>query len=105
MTNNAPYKYLDPEALSRLKNLSLAARLVVEGFYSGMHRSPNKGFSVEFADHREYSPGVDPRHIDWRVFARRDKLYVRQYEEEPACAAFCCSIGRRPWATSRIPCR
>src|SRR6516225_2459910 len=76
------YKYLDPEALSRLKNLSLAARLVVEGYFSGMHKSPNRGFSIEFAEHREYTPGVDPRHIDWRVFGRRDKLYVKQYEEE-----------------------
>ncbi|MGH7223543.1 MAG: DUF58 domain-containing protein [Gemmataceae bacterium] len=76
------YKYLDPEALSRLKNLSLAARQVVEGYFAGMHKSPHKGFSIEFAEHREYTPGVDPRHIDWRVLGRRDKLYVKQYEEE-----------------------
>lgn len=76
------YRYLDADALSRLKSLSLAARRVVEGHFAGMHRSPQKGFSVEFAEHREYSPGVDPRHIDWRVFGRRDKLYVKQYEEE-----------------------
>lgn len=82
MPSTAAYQYLDPEALSRLKNLSLAARLVVEGFFAGMHKSPHKGFSVEFAEHREYTPGVDPRHIDWRVFGRRDKLYVKQYEEE-----------------------
>ena len=78
MPSTTSYKYLDPEALSRLKNLSLAARLVVEGFFSGMHKSPHKGFSVEFAEHREYTPGVDPKHIDWRVFGRRDKLYVKQ---------------------------
>ena len=82
MPSTTSYKYLDPEALSRLKNLSLAARLVVEGFFAGMHKSPHRGFSVEFAEHREYTPGVDPRHIDWRVFGRRDKLYVKQYEEE-----------------------
>jgi uncharacterized protein (DUF58 family) len=82
MAATTQYKYLDPEALSRLKNLSLAARLVVEGFFSGMHKSPHKGFSVEFAEHREYTPGVDPKHIDWRVLGRRDKLYVKQYEEE-----------------------
>jgi uncharacterized protein (DUF58 family) len=81
-------KYLDPEALSRLKNLSLAARLVVEGFFSGMHKSPHKGFSVEFAEHREYTPGVDPKHIDWRVFGRRDKLYVKQYEEETSLRCY-----------------
>jgi len=78
----ARYKYLDPVALSQIRNMGLAARLVVEGFYAGMHRSPQKGFSIEFAEHREYTPGVDPRHIDWRVYGRRDKLYVKQYEEE-----------------------
>jgi uncharacterized protein (DUF58 family) len=82
------YKYLDPEGLSRLKNLSLAARLVVEGFFSGMHKSPHKGFSIEFAEHREYTPGIDPKHIDWRVFGRRDKLYVKQYEEETSLRCY-----------------
>jgi uncharacterized protein (DUF58 family) len=82
MPPSATYKYLDPEALSRLKNLSLAARHVVEGYFSGLHKSPHKGFSIEFAEHREYTPGIDPRHIDWRVLGRRDKLYVKQYEEE-----------------------
>jgi len=82
------YKYLDPEALSRLKNLSIAARLVVEGFYAGLHRSPQRGFSIEFAEHREYTPGVDPRHIDWRVYGRRDKLYVKQYEEETSLRCY-----------------
>jgi uncharacterized protein (DUF58 family) len=81
-------KYLDPVALSRLKNLSLAARLVVEGFFAGMHKSPHRGFSVEFAEHREYTPGVDPRHIDWRVYGRRDKLYVKQYEEETSLRCY-----------------
>jgi uncharacterized protein (DUF58 family) len=82
------FKYLDPLALSRLKNLTLAARLVVEGFFAGMHKSPHRGFSVEFAEHREYTPGVDPRHIDWRVFGRRDKLYVKQYEEETSLRCY-----------------
>src|SRR4051794_35045363 len=76
------YEYLDPVALSRLKNLSLAARKVVEGYFAGMHKSPHKGFAIEFAEHREYVAGVDPRHIDWRVLGRRDKLYYKQYEEE-----------------------
>jgi uncharacterized protein (DUF58 family) len=82
MPSTTTYEYLDPVALSRLKNLSLAARRVVEGYFAGMHKSPHKGFSIEFAEHREYTPGVDPRHIDWRVLGRRDKLYVKQYEEE-----------------------
>ena len=88
MAETKSYKYLDPEALSRLKNLSLAARLVVEGYFSGTHRSPYRGFSIEFAEHREYTPGVDPRHIDWRVFGRRDKLYVKQYEEETSLRCY-----------------
>ena len=87
-TTSPRYKYLDPQALSRLKNLSLAARLVVEGFFAGMHKSPHKGFSVEFAEHREYTPGIDPRHIDWRVFGRCDKLYVKQYEEETSLRCY-----------------
>jgi uncharacterized protein (DUF58 family) len=88
MAASSQYKYLDPEALSRLKNLSLAARRVVEGYFAGMHKSPHRGFSIEFAEHREYTPGVDPRHIDWRVFGRRDKLYVKQYEEETSLRCY-----------------
>ncbi len=75
-------KYLDPEVLTRIGRLELRARMVVEGFISGMHRSPYHGFSVEFASHREYVPGDDTRHIDWRLFARGDRLYIKQYEEE-----------------------
>jgi uncharacterized protein (DUF58 family) len=88
MPGTTRYKYLDPAALSQVKNLGLAARLVVEGFYAGLHRSPQKGFSIEFAEHREYTPGIDPRHIDWRVFGRRDKLYVKQYEEETSLRCY-----------------
>jgi uncharacterized protein (DUF58 family) len=88
MPNTATYQYLDPEALSRLKNLSLAARRVVEGYFAGLHKSPHKGFSIEFAEHREYTPGIDPRHIDWRVYGRRDKLYVKQYEEETSLRCY-----------------
>jgi len=65
-----------------MKNLTLIARGVVEGFISGLHASPYKGFSVEFAEHREYVPGDDPRRIDYRMLARTDRLYVKQYEEE-----------------------
>src|ERR1700694_5714915 len=88
MATAATYKYLDPEALSRLKNLSLGARQVVEGYFAGMHKSPHKGFSIEFAEHREYTPGVDPRHLDWRVLGKRDKLYVKQYEEETSLRCY-----------------
>jgi uncharacterized protein (DUF58 family) len=75
-------KYLDPEILTKIGRLELRARMIVEGFISGMHRSPYHGFSVEFASHREYVPGDDTRHIDWRLYARGDRLYIKQYEEE-----------------------
>ena len=65
-----------------MKNLSLVARGVVEGFITGLHSSPYKGFSVEFAEHRKYSPGDNTRHLDWRILGRTDRLYIKQYEEE-----------------------
>ena len=74
--------YLDPSVLARIARLDLRVRHVVEGFISGMHRSPFHGFSVEFASHREYVPGDDIRHIDWKVQARTDRFYIKQYEEE-----------------------
>jgi len=75
-------KYLDPKTLAKIASLDLRARLVVEGFVSGKHRSPYHGFSVEFAEHRQYVQGDDLRHLDWKVFGRTDKLYIKQYEEE-----------------------
>lgn len=75
-------KYLDPDLLAKVSRLELRARMVVEGFISGLHRSPYHGYSVEFAAHREYVPGDDIRHIDWRLYARGDRLYIKQYEEE-----------------------
>jgi len=74
--------YLRPDVLSRIGGLELRARQVVEGFVSGTHQSPYRGFSVEFAEHREYVAGDDLRHLDWRVWGRVDRLYVKQYEEE-----------------------
>ena len=81
MTNELT-KYLDPKVLSKITRLDLQARLVVEGFISGLHRSPFHGFSVEFASHREYVPGDDIRHVDWKVLGRTDRYYIKQYEEE-----------------------
>jgi uncharacterized protein (DUF58 family) len=75
-------KYLDPKVLNKITRLDLRARHVVEGFISGLHRSPFHGFSVEFASHREYAPGDDIKHIDWKVQARTDRFYIKQYEEE-----------------------
>ena len=78
----AARKYLDPKTLSKASRLEMRARLVVEGYISGMHRSPYHGFSVEFAQHREYAPGDDLKHLDWRVYGRADRYYIKEYEEE-----------------------
>jgi len=75
-------EFLSPSDLKRISNLQVFARQVVEGFCSGMHRSPHKGFSVEFKQHRQYVPGDEIRRIDWRVFGRSDRFYIREYEEE-----------------------
>ncbi len=71
-----------PADLQKIANLQVLARQVVEGFCSGLHRSPHKGFSVEFKQHRQYVPGDEIRHIDWRAFGRSDRFYIREYEEE-----------------------
>lgn len=73
---------LTPEDIQRIGSLQIVARLVVEGFCSGLHRSPHKGFSVEFRQHRSYVPGDEIRRIDWKVYGKTDRLYVREYEEE-----------------------
>ncbi len=75
-------KYFDPRTLARLKGLRLRARHIVEGFVAGLHRSPQRGFSIEFAEHREYVPGDDLRYLDWKVLGRTDKLYLKQFEDE-----------------------
>jgi uncharacterized protein (DUF58 family) len=73
---------IDPTALMQIKSLSLRAKAVVEGFTSGLHRSPLQGFSVEFAQYRPYTQGDDPRNLDWKLLARTDRCYVKQYEDE-----------------------
>ena len=75
-------RFLRPEVTQRIRRLELTARRVVEGFLSGMHRSPYFGQSVEFLQHRQYAAGDELRHIDWKVLARQDRLHVKQYEEE-----------------------
>ena len=75
-------KHLDPKVLAKISGLELRARMIVEGFLSGMHHSPMHGASVEFADHRTYTQGDDFRHIDWKVFGKTDKYYVKEYEQE-----------------------
>jgi uncharacterized protein (DUF58 family) len=75
-------RFLDPAVIARLGSMELKARTVVEGFLSGLHRSPYKGFSVEFAEYRQYMPGDDLSTLDWKVFARSDRHYVKKFEEE-----------------------
>ena len=77
-----PKRYLDPLALAKVRGLEMQARLIVEGYLSGMHKSPYHGFSVEFAQHREYVPGDDLKHLDWKVYSRTGRFYLKQYEEE-----------------------
>ena len=74
--------FLDPSVLAGIDNLELRARVAVEGFLSGLHRSPHRGFSVEFNDYRQYQRGDDLRHVDWKLYARSEKFYIKQYEDE-----------------------
>lgn len=75
-------RFLDPNTLSRLSSMELRARVVVEGFVSGLHKSPYRGFGVEFVEYRQYTPGDDVRHVDWKTVARSDRYYVKEYEDE-----------------------
>jgi uncharacterized protein (DUF58 family) len=82
-------KYLDPRTLARIGSLDLRARLIVEGLTAGMHRSPYQGISVEFAQHRPYVQGDDIRHVDWKVLAKTDRIYLKQYLEETNLHLIC----------------
>ncbi len=93
-------KYLDPKVVSKLSNLELIARLVVEGFIVGLHKSPYHGFSVEFSEHRQYSPGDETRYIDWKVYGRTDKYFIKQFEEETNLRAYIILDASRSMAYS-----
>ena len=82
------HQYLDPLTLAKVRSLEMQARLIVEGYLSGMHKSPYHGFSVEFAQHREYVPGDDLKHLDWKVYSRTGRFYLKQYEEETNLACW-----------------
>src|SRR5690242_16656251 len=84
MTN----RYLDPEGLARVGNMELVARQVVEGFLTDRHRSPYHGFSVEYLDHRAYTPGDEIRTLDWKILARTDKYYVKLFQDETNLRAY-----------------
>jgi uncharacterized protein (DUF58 family) len=75
-------KSIDPQTLAKIQGLRLRARHIVEGYVAGLHRSPYHGFSIEFAEHREYAPGDDLRYVDWKVFGKSEKVYLKQYEDE-----------------------
>ena len=81
-------RILDPAGLARVGNLELIAKQVVEGFVTGRHRSPYHGFSVEYLDHRSYSPGDEIRSLDWKLLARTDKYYVKLFEDETNLRAY-----------------
>lgn len=82
MSSEETQRLLDPASLAKVSGLIVRARMIVEGSITGLHRSPFHGSSVEFAEHREYVPGDDIRHIDWKVFGRSDRFYIKQFEEE-----------------------
>lgn len=81
-------KFLQPEVLAKLRRIDLKARLVVEGFLTGLHRSPFKGFSQEFAEYRSYLPGDELKRIDWKLYAKTDRFYIKEYEEETNLKAY-----------------
>src|SRR5437762_12965675 len=83
-------RFIDPKVLMKIQNLELVARAVVEGFVSGLHRSPFLGFSVDFAEYRDYQPGDDLRRIDWNVYSRMDKLVIKRSEER--------RVGKEDWS-------
>lgn len=97
-------KLLRPEVLNKLKGLDLKARLVVEGFMSGLHRSPFHGFSVEFADYRPYVPGDETKRIDWRIWGRTNRYYVKEFEEETNLKAYILldTSGSMRFQTDRV---
>lgn len=88
-------RFLDPEVVSRLDSMELIARLVVEGFIAGLHRSPFHGFSVEFSEYRPYNPGEPAGHVDWKIFAKTDRHYVKLFEEETNLRATLLLDGSR----------
>ena len=89
------YRYFQGDQVGRLANLNILARRAVEGFITGLHQSPHRGFSVEFSEHREYVPGDDLRHLDWVAWARSDRYYLTQYEQQTTRRAHILRDGSR----------
>ena len=98
-------QYLQPDTVSKLKGMEMRARMVVEGFIAGLHKSPYHGFSVEFAEHRQYMPGDNVHDIDWKVYAKTDRYYIKQYEEETNLKGYLlldCSASMRYRSGDRL---
>src|ERR1043166_4278160 len=95
--------FIDPQALMMIKNLEMRARIVVEGFWHGMHRSPYHGFSVEFTEYRAYAPGDDPRYLDWRLLARTDRHFIKKFEDETNLRAHLLVDQSRSMAYGSLP--
>src|SRR5258707_1081705 len=93
---------LDPRALMNIRNLELRARVVVEGFWNGLHRSPYHGFSVEFTEYRQYTEGDDPRYVDWRVFARSDRYFIKKFEDETNLRCYLLADNSRSMGFSSL---
>jgi uncharacterized protein (DUF58 family) len=102
-SNRRRLDLLEPRELASLGGLEFVARHVVEGFIAGLHRSPHRGFSVEFAEHRMYQPGDDLRYIDWRMYGRSDRYYIKQFEEETNLRAYLLVDGSASMAWSSDP--
>src|SRR3989441_3262897 len=96
---------LDPAEVARLGGIEIVAQGVVEGFLAGIHRSPFRGFSVEFTEHRAYQPGDEPRYLDWKILARSDRLFVKQFEEETNLRAMLLVDASRSMAWRGAPTR
>src|SRR6266540_3664895 len=94
---------ISPQTLMSIKNLELRARVVVEGFWKGIHRSPYHGFSVEFTEYRQYSPGDDPRYLDWRLYARTDRYFVKKFEDETNLRCHLLVDNSRSMGYSSLP--
>jgi uncharacterized protein (DUF58 family) len=99
------YKYFHPRQAAQLQPLEVTVRGIVEGAYAGLHKSPHKGFSVEFAEHREYTPGDELKHLDWNVLARTDRYYVKQFEQETNLRAMICldCSGSMAFGNAQLP--
>lgn len=104
LANPDPQRYLDPAVLARVGFTPLLARVVVEGFLNGLHKSPFHGFSVEFAEHREYVPGDDLKYLDWALYARTDHYYIKRFEEETnlRCHILLDATGSMSFGTGRL---